>query len=132
MPTKITFLILSAAFIMVGCGPRADLNRRFSSIVYFNGINEYEAVAIAELRLVHSPYNSFFKKIPARVRTDDDALHYPEYWFVDFTQEMLIDAPSYLVVIDRNTGTIKLSTEYFPQKNLSLDGIVERIQPDAL
>jgi hypothetical protein len=120
--------IIITIFIVSGCGARAELNRRFANIVYFNGINEYEAVAIAELRLVHSPYCSFFKKVPARVRTDKDAQQYPKYWFVDFTQKLMPDAPGFLVVIDRDTGEIKLATEYFSRKIPNLEGIVSRAE----
>jgi hypothetical protein len=123
---------LASAVLLAGCGARADLNRRFANIVYFNGINEYEAVAIAELRLAHSVYKSWLGKVPARLRTDEHALKHPRYWFVDFSQKFLFDSPGYLVVVDRNTGEIKLATEYFPRRDLALDGIVERLADPAL
>lgn len=132
MRTKNQIFILTAAVVLAGCGARADLNRRFANVVYFNGINEYEAVAIAEMRLAHSVCKSWLGKVRARLRTDEHALKHPRYWFVDFSQELLFDSPGYLVVVDRNTGEIKLAAEYFPRKNPSLDGIVERIAEPAL
>lgn len=127
MRTHQIYYILMTVFVLTGCGARANLNRRFNSIVYFNGINEYEAVALAETRLVYSPYKSLFGKVPARIRSDASAMKYEEYWFVDFTSEKLPDAPSYLVVIARDSGEIKLATDYFPRRTPELDGIVERI-----
>ena len=103
-----------------------DVDSDYKKVVYFNGVDQYEAETIAQMKLVKSVYASYFDTTKAKIRTDEAAQKYPDYWFIDFTQGILFDAPSYLVVIDKKTGDILLSDEYFPKKISNLDWVFER------
>jgi len=118
---------LLATAVIGGCGPAADLENRFKQVVYFNGISEFEAKTIAEMKLVHSTYKSYYQESQTRIRRDEHAQKYSQFWFVDFSLELLFDAPSYLVVIDKTNGDIVYAGEYFPKKIKHLDWVVERL-----
>ena len=118
------FLVMS---VLTGCA-HYELKQRLKKVVYFNGINEHEAKVIAEMKLVHSAFAPYYETTEAQIRDDKDTQKYPQYWFVDFTQPLLFDAPSFLVVIDKESGDIALATEYYPKRVPGLDFITGRIK----
>lgn len=122
------YAVLILSLSLMGCGAQAKIDSRFNKVVYFNGVNQFEAVTIAQKKLLKSVYAPYYKTTKAKIRDDAAAQQLPDYWFVDFSQSMLFDAPSYLVVINKMTGDVIYSEEYFPQKLTTLDWILDRIR----
>ncbi len=119
------FLIISIT-TLTGCAQFSTLERDYKKIVYFNGINNYEAITLAEKCLVKSEFKSYYKTFPAKIRTDIDAKKFPKYWFVDFSPKLAYDAPSYLVVIEKEHGNIILAKDYWPKVHTNLDWVFQR------
>lgn len=103
-----------------------ELRYNYQNIVYFNGINEFEAKTIAEVRMVNSEYRGYFDRVRPMIREDDYAASYPDFWFVDFTLRKLYDAPSYLVVINKSDGEIIHAGEYWPKRTPELQWVFDR------
>ena len=118
--------ILFCLLFLIGCSPLSQLKKDYKKVVYINGINRFEAITIAQMFLVKSIYRPYYPQIPAYVRDDEHAQQYSDYWFVDFSPELTFDAPSYLVVIHRQTGDVIYNGEYWPRKMLDLQWVFDR------
>lgn len=110
------FILVILCFSLNSCADLA-IKRKFERVVFFNGINEYEALAIANMQIRESSYKPYLKTTEPNILTNTQTLEYPGYWFIDFTQPYLFDAPSYLVIIEKETGDVKFADSYYPRKN---------------
>jgi len=129
MKNIIRILLISTIAVSLGaCGFYREVKTDYEKIVYFNGINEFEAITIAEYYTIKSEYRGYYDAFPAVLRKDDEALRYPDYWFVDFSPKLAFDAASFLVVIRKSDGEVLLAMEYWPRKRPGLDWVFKRLK----
>ena len=118
---KKLLIIILAVITTAGCFTFSQIEKNKKQIDLTNGVNEIEAILIAQDKLLESEYKSYDKIIPAKIRNDEAALKHPDYWFVDYTPAVPSNYPSLLIVINKMTGDIKLSKEYWPNVVKDLD-----------
>ncbi len=116
------FLIVClASLAAAGCITFSQVERNNKLIDASNGVNETEALLISQNFLLSSNYKSYDKVIPGKIRQDEAALKYPGYWFVDYTPGTTTNYPSLLIVINKMTGEIFKTKEYWPTVVKDLD-----------
>lgn len=114
-----TFLIL--ILLLTGCAN----SQRFTKVFPQNGINQYEAILVAKNEVLSSDFKRYFSSIDAKIRLDDQAKEYPDFWFVEVTPDVYMDFQSYIVVINKRNGEVVRSQDYFwPDKNTGFNWAV--------
>ena len=94
---------------------------KFTTIDATNGINEYEVILMAEDEIKKCDFPSYFGDITPKIRNDEYAKIYPDFWFVDYTPEVYMDFTSYLLVVNKKTGEIIRARDYYwPEKQPDL------------
>lgn len=116
---------MCALFFVGGCQTTGPYSQKFKNIVFDDGINQAEAVAIAQntLRNDHSQRSGYKMN---RVEVIDDFLvdPYPDYWFISFPSgEFDLSFYQYLVVVHKKTGNIVFSAPYVPLKTVDYDWV---------
>ena len=111
------------SLIAVGCMTFSQIEKNKKQIVASDGINEIEALLIAQNTLLESDFKSYDQVIPGKIRQDEAALQYPDYWFVDYTPAVTSNYPSLLIVIKKLTGDVFLTKEYWPNVVKDLDWV---------
>ena len=127
------FMSSSAIFIVCtliisGCTYTDQVRREYKKIDLTNGVNEFEAVTIAENELI-TKGQEYYIQLGALLRQDEHAQKYPDYWFVGFSPKTYYkdEFPGYLVVINKKTGEIVHSRDYyFPNQIPSLEWVFEK------
>lgn len=114
------FLIL---ILSQGC----TSSTRFTEVDPSNGINRYEAVLMAKKEIQDAGLRNYFQNLKPIIREDQHAMKYPDYWFVDFTPKIYFDFWGYLVVVEKQTGKIIHSHDYYwPAKIADLDWVFQK------
>ncbi len=103
-----------------------ELENDYKKVVYFNGINKFEAEAIAYHYLLNSGYKSYYDVFSPEIRKDKEARRYKDYWFVHFSPDAHHDANSFLVVIDKKNGDIITAQNYVPHTQIDLNWVFEK------
>jgi hypothetical protein len=115
---------LIALVVLQGC---ASTSAKFTQVDPSNGINRYEAIMMAKSEIENAGLKNYFKNLKPILREDPYASKYPEYWFVDFTPKIYFDFWGYLVVINKKTGEIIHSRDYYwPVKIADLDWVFNK------
>ena len=102
-------LLMSFIAWQLGCASTT----KFTEVDYTNGINRYEAILMAKKEIEQAGLRNYFQNLKPIIREDKYALKYPDYWFVDFTPKIYFDFWGYLVVINKKTGKIIHSHDYY-------------------
>ena len=120
-------LAVLGCLIILSAGCASTTKDRFTSVDSSDGINRYEAILMAKAEIENAGLRNYFKNLTPIIREDPQAAKYPEYWFVDFTPKIYFDFWGYLVVIDKKSGGILHSRDYyFPVKVANLDWVFKK------
>ena len=114
--------------LVSGCSSTEKIRREYKKIDVTNGINEFEAVTIAQNELI-TKGQEYYLQLGANLRQDEHAQKYPDYWFVGFSPKTYYkdEFPGYLIVINKQSGEIIHSRDYyFPNQIPSLDWVFEK------
>ncbi len=116
-------LIILLATLTTGCITFSKVERIRKQIDISDGIDKTEALLVAQINLLTSDFKPYDKVIPAKIRTDEAALKYPDYWFVNYSPVVTSNYPSLLMVINKQTGEVILTKEYWPKVVKDLDWV---------
>lgn len=120
------WLLICSLIFFSSCTNNSRKPVYFSTIEPKNGINQYEAILIADKKTEDADFRNYFQAIQPIIRTDKHAMKYPDYWFVDYTPEVWMDFTSFLVVIHKKTGEVIRARDYYwPEKRPGLDWVFE-------
>lgn len=123
---RIILIMLLAAATFAGCTARQVAESDYERIVYHNGINHFEAEAIAYHYLFNSVYKSYYDIFSLEIRKDPQAKKYSGYWFVHFSPAAHHETKSFLVVIDKANGNILTAEGYVPHIQTALDWVFRK------
>ena len=116
--------VVAASLVLMGCSlMMSQVSKNNQAINVADGINQEEALLIAQNTLLSSGYKSYDGIIPAKLREDEAALKYPDFWFVDYSPNANSSRPSLLIAIDKKTGTAHSIKEYWPSVVKDLDWV---------
>ncbi len=118
---NLTAALFLGVLVLTGCSTTTN---RFTTVDPSNGINRYEAILLAKQEINKAGLRNYFNNLKPIIREDPVAAKYPDYWIVDFTPKIYFDFWGYLVVINKKTGEIIHSRDYyFPAKIADLDWV---------
>jgi hypothetical protein len=136
-------LIILLVFGFSGCASVRAIDANYQQLVdVSDGVGEQEAKIIAQKEIISTYEQRAYRVTSPDIKTTQEALKYPDFWFVIFGHNwfspMSTDALAktytelketlYVVVIDKKTGSIKFSGEWFPKRNATFDWV---FSPDA-
>ncbi len=119
-------IILLATITTTGCITFSKVERIRKQIDISDGIDETEALLVAQINLLTSDFKPYDKVIPAKIRMDEAALKYPEYWFINYAPAVTSNYPTLLMVIHKQNGEVILTKEYWPKVVKDLDWVFKR------
>ena len=114
-----------------GCASTDAIYQNYANLVdTSDGANEQEAKIIAQKEIIGMQQSRDYRITAPDIKTTPEALQYPQYWFVGFGHNWLspistdpmaktytqLRETQYLVVIDKKTGEIKFSGEWYPKR----------------
>ncbi|MBI4309154.1 MAG: hypothetical protein HY591_02365 [Candidatus Omnitrophica bacterium] len=123
-----TILLVILVLTVTGCTSTEAIRRNYDTLVdVFNGVDEQEAKIIAQKEIIGMQQSRDYRVTAPDIKTTQAALQYTQYWFVAFghnwfspisTDPMAktytqLRETQYLVVIDKKTGNIKFSGEWY-------------------
>lgn len=98
--------------------------KQYDLIDYSDGISAQEAVTIAQKEFSEIPYNRGpYDVLKAAAVTHAQTAQYPNFWFVDLPAKDKKSPQRFLSVIDKRTGAVIRSADWYVQKNPDLSWI---------
>lgn len=137
-------LIVMLAMGLASCASREDIIQNYEEKVnYADGVNISEARLIAKRKIITTDEKRNYKITAPGVLANIYTEKYPNYWFVVFGHNWLspistdenaktyteLKEAQYLVVIDKTTGDIPFSGEFFPKRSHDFDWIFRERRP---
>ena len=119
-------LIILLATLTAGCITFSQVEKNRKLIDISDGIDETEALLVAQINLLSSDFKPYDKVIPAKIRMDEAAQKYPDYWFVNYSPAVTSNYPSLLMVIDKQNGEVIFTKEYWPKVVKDLDWVFKK------
>ena len=134
--------IVLAIFVLTvgGCASMEAIYRNYDRMVNVSdGVNDQEAKIIAQKQIIGMQQSRDYRVTAPDIKTTPQALGYPQYWFVVFGHNWLspistdpmaktytqLRETQYLVVIDKQTGEIKFSGEWYPKRRSDFGWVFE-------
>jgi hypothetical protein len=140
MSFKITNRLVLGAFLLVsfGCASIDAVQKNYDAMVDMkDGVSEHEAKLIAQKEILNVQEKRDYRITAPDIKTTEAASKYPMYWFVVFghnwfspismdptakTYTELREA-QYVVVIDKLSGEIKFSGQWFQKRQNNFDWV---------
>lgn len=117
----IIFIILSA-ILTAGCQSTIeDFQANYRRVLYEDGINQKEALAIAQMRLTQTAFTKSFNIDKPKTIKNEYSGKYPNFWFIAFPPYDVMSEVEYLIVMDKYNGGIIRSTEYSPDVQFTFE-----------
>ena len=123
---KLLIILLATTLTTTGCIAFSQVEKNRKLIDISDGIDETEALLVAQINLLTSDFKPYDKVIPAKIRTDEAAQKYSDYWFVNYSPAVTSNYPSLLMVINKQTGEVIFTKEYWPKVVKDLDWVFKR------
>lgn len=123
---KLLIILLAIIITTTGCISFSQVEKNRKLIDISDGINETEALLVAQINLLESDFKSYDKVIPAKIRTDEAAQKYPDYWFINYSPAVTSNYPSLLMVINKQNGEVIFTKEYWPNVVKDLDWVFNK------
>ena len=134
--------MLGAILVLIagGCATPQAVYRNYDAMVSVSdGVNEREAKIMAQKQIIGMQQSRDYRVTAPDIKTTPEALKYPQVWFVVFghnwfspisTDPMAktytqLRETQYLVAIDKETGEIKFSGEWYPKRMNNFDWIFD-------
>jgi len=97
-------VIVVCVTLLSGCETIRDM---MTKVHYYDGIDEKEAMYIAQEKLIWVEQQKHFHKKRGAISTDKTAREYPNIWFIKFPPRKKEDSGKYfLVMIVKETGQV--------------------------
>lgn len=121
-----------------GCASVKAIDTNYQKMVNVSdGVSAEEAKIIAQKEIISTYEQRAYRVTAPDIKTTEQALKYPDFWFVAFGHNWLspmstdalaktyteLKEAVYVVVIDKKTGVIKFSGEWFPKRNDGFDWV---------
>ena len=128
---------------VIGCATNEAVYRNFSSLINVqDGIDEQEAKIIAQRNIIVTQERRDYRITAPDIKTTMEAQKYADYWFVVFGHNWLspistdpmaktyteLKEAQYLVVINKKTGDVKFTGQWYPKRADNFDWIFD---PDS-
>ncbi len=123
---KNLIVIIFVLFTIIGCISFSKADRLRKLVDISDGINEQEALVVARVNLLESNFKSYDQVIPPKIRSDEAALKYPDYWFINYSPAVTSNYPTLLMVIKKQKGEVVLTKEYWPNVVKDLDWVFKK------
>lgn len=130
--------VVLGALFLGGCASTEAVYRNYDRLVDTrNGVSAQEAKIIAQKELIGVQQRRDYRITAPDLKDTPESRKYPDYWFVAFghnwfspistdplakTYTQLKEA-QYVVVIDKKTGDIKFSGEWYPKRANNFDWV---------
>lgn len=124
-------LLLGALIVLTGCASTEAIYKNYDAMVNTaDGVGEAEAKLIAQRKIIATEEKRNYRITAPDVKTTEEALKYPDYWFVVFGHNWFspvsmdpaaktyteLRETQYLVVINKSTGEVKFFGEWYPKR----------------
>lgn len=131
----IVFLVLIG---LNGCASVRAIEKNYQNMVDVkDGVNQQEAKIMAQKEIISTYEERAYRVTAPDIRTTEEALKYPEFWFVVFGHNWLsplstdalaktyteLKETLFVVVINKKSGEIVFSGEWYPKRNSSFDWV---------
>ncbi len=140
MTSTTTNKIIFTAMLLIigGCASSEAIYRNYDKMVDSrDGVTAHEAKIIAQKDLIGMQQRRDYRMTAPDINNTPQAKQYPGYWFVVFghnwfspmsTDPMAktytdLREAQYVVVIDKQTGVIKFSGEWYPKRANNFDWV---------
>lgn len=124
---KIAFLFLALP-LAAGCmSAHTDkvktVTDRYERIVFDDGINQDEAMTIAQRSLIRADMARLYDLDHPKLYTEVDELpHHEDYWFVTFREIKRSNITfHFMSIVDKRTGKVKFADDYMEGRNWILE-----------
>ena len=134
------FWVLGIVFLTVGCSSMDAVYNNYDRLVNVkDGVDAQEAKLIAQRMIINAMEKRDYRITAPDIKTGPEALQYPDFWFVVFghnwfspmstdpmakTYTQLREAV-YLVVINKQDGTLKFYGQWYPKREADFDWVFE-------
>ncbi len=123
--------LISMMVILTGCASAQAVYKNYDAMVNTaDGVSEVEAKLIAQKKIVNTEEKRDYRITAPDVKSNAEALKYPDYWFVVFGHNWFspismdssaktytqLRETQYLVVISKQTGDVKFFGEWYPKR----------------
>lgn len=126
---------------LAGCATERAIYKNYEAHVDVkDGVSEHEAKLIAQRQIVGAMEKRDYRITAPDIRNDEEAKKYPDYWFVLFGHNWLspistdpmaktyteLRETQFLVVIDKLSGDIKFSGQWYPKRAAHFDWVFDQ------
>ncbi len=134
------YVLLITILILSGCASTDAIYRNYDKLVNIqDGVDAQEAKIMAQKDLIGMQQKRDYRVTAPDLKTTPEALQYPDYWFVVFGHNWLspmstdplaktytqLREAQYVVVIDKKTGEIKFSGEWYPKRQDNFEWVFD-------
>ena len=133
-------IMLGMLLMLSGCSSTEAIYRNYDRLVDSrNGVMAQEAKIIAQKELVGMQQRRDYRVSVPDLKDTLETRKYPDYWFVSFGHNWFspistdplaktyteLKEAQYIVVIDKKTGEIKFSGEWYPKRANNFDWVFD-------
>lgn len=131
-------LLLAVVVLFNGCASIKAIERNYQHMVDVkDGVDIQEAKIIAQHEIILTYEKRDYRVTAPDINTTDYAKQYPDFWFVTFGHNWFSPMSTdplaktytelregvYVVVIDKKTGAIQFSGEWYPKRDESFNWV---------
>ena len=131
-------LTLLACVLFCGCASTEAIYKNYDNMVNLSdGVSIPEAKIIAQKEILSSYEKRNYRVTVPDVKATPEALKYPDFWFVVFGHNWFspismdpeaktytqLRETQYVIVIDKQTGAIKFSGQWYPKRANNFDWV---------
>jgi hypothetical protein len=135
------FHYLLALCFLTGCTSTEAIYKNYDKLVDLkDGVNAEQAKIIAQKKLINTEEKDSYRISYPDIKTGQLVYKYPGYWFVVFGHNWLepmsmnplagtyteLREAEYLVVINKKTGKIPFSGEWYPKRENDFDWVFDQ------
>ena len=137
------FILVAVLAGFSGCASNEAISNNYNKLVNASdGVTEQEAKIMAQNDLIKVIEKRDYRVTVPDIKSTPEALKYPAYWFVVFGHNWFspistdplaktyteLRETQYLVVIDKKSGEIKFSGQWYPKRSNNFDWVFD---PDS-
>ncbi len=130
-------LIIFSLIVLAGCASTEAIYKNYDTVNFKDGIDQREAKIIAQRIIIATDEQRNYRVSVPDIRTDLEAIKYPDFWFVVFGHNWLspistnpmaetyteLRETQFLVVLDKDNGNIKFAGLWYPKRENDFDWV---------
>jgi hypothetical protein len=134
-------ILMMSLVMLAGCSSPQKIYDNYNNLVDLkNGVSQRDAKLIAQRVIVATDEQRNYRITAPDIRTDKEALKYPDFWFVVFGHNWFapistdplaktyteLKNANFLVVIDKKNGNIQFAGLWYPRIAKNFEWVFDR------